>query len=148
MLHTIQLCENPSKWALHVVKPLPFCVRNRVALIGDAVRLSQGWVLQERFIDERSNPLVSWHGALHGCRCRSSDRRASFHNLVAGFLLLKQCLGCIYPWPADRVSSYAALSRPRCPPYLRGNSAPDCSFYCQPFVVGWMDVHLHGTRVL
>jgi salicylate hydroxylase len=32
----IKLCEKPSKWALHVVKPLPFCVRNRVALIGDA----------------------------------------------------------------------------------------------------------------
>jgi len=32
----INLCEKPSKWALHVVKPLPFCVRNRVALIGDA----------------------------------------------------------------------------------------------------------------
>ncbi|KAI9567712.1 hypothetical protein HD554DRAFT_2173113 [Boletus coccyginus] len=31
-----KLCEKPSKWALHVVKPLPFCVRNRVALIGDA----------------------------------------------------------------------------------------------------------------
>ena len=37
----MQFCEKPSKWALHVVKPLPFCVRNRVALIGDAVRLSQ-----------------------------------------------------------------------------------------------------------
>ena len=33
-----QLCEKPSKWALHVVEPLPFCVRKRVALIGDAVR--------------------------------------------------------------------------------------------------------------
>jgi salicylate hydroxylase len=32
----LKLCEKPSKWALHVVKPLPFCVRNRVALIGDA----------------------------------------------------------------------------------------------------------------
>ncbi|KAN0094543.1 hypothetical protein V8E55_002830 [Tylopilus felleus] len=32
----IKLCEKPSKWALHTVKPLPFCVRNRVALIGDA----------------------------------------------------------------------------------------------------------------
>ncbi|KAG6380307.1 hypothetical protein JVT61DRAFT_8416 [Boletus reticuloceps] len=32
----VKLCEKPSKWALHVVKPLPFCVRNRVALIGDA----------------------------------------------------------------------------------------------------------------
>ncbi|KAG8216148.1 hypothetical protein J3R82DRAFT_8154 [Butyriboletus roseoflavus] len=34
--HTTQLCEKPTKWALHVVKPLPFCVRKRVALIGDA----------------------------------------------------------------------------------------------------------------
>ncbi|KAI9567711.1 hypothetical protein HD554DRAFT_937014 [Boletus coccyginus] len=32
----LKFCEKPSKWALHVVKPLPFCVRNRVALIGDA----------------------------------------------------------------------------------------------------------------
>ncbi|KAI9567710.1 hypothetical protein HD554DRAFT_2173110 [Boletus coccyginus] len=32
----LKLCEKPSKWALHVVKPLPFCARNRVALIGDA----------------------------------------------------------------------------------------------------------------
>ncbi|KAF8133281.1 hypothetical protein EV363DRAFT_1448766 [Boletus edulis] len=32
----VKLCEKPSKWALHVVKPLPFCVRKRVALIGDA----------------------------------------------------------------------------------------------------------------
>ncbi|KAF8128577.1 hypothetical protein EV363DRAFT_1339980 [Boletus edulis] len=32
----VKLCEKPSKWALHVVKPLPFCVRDRVALIGDA----------------------------------------------------------------------------------------------------------------
>ncbi|KAF8558624.1 FAD/NAD(P)-binding domain-containing protein [Imleria badia] len=32
----IKLCEKPSKWALHVVKPLPFCVCKRVALIGDA----------------------------------------------------------------------------------------------------------------
>ncbi|KAG8216147.1 hypothetical protein J3R82DRAFT_8153 [Butyriboletus roseoflavus] len=32
----IKHCEKPSKWALHVVKPLPFCVRGRVALIGDA----------------------------------------------------------------------------------------------------------------
>ncbi|KAG6380303.1 hypothetical protein JVT61DRAFT_8412 [Boletus reticuloceps] len=30
------LCGKLSKWALHVVKPLPFCVRKRVALIGDA----------------------------------------------------------------------------------------------------------------
>ena len=36
-----QLCEKPSKWALHVVKPLPFCVRKRAALIGDAVGLPQ-----------------------------------------------------------------------------------------------------------
>ena len=73
--HMMQLCQKPSKWALHVVKPLPFCVRNRVALIGDSVRLSQGWGLQARFrvVDERSNPLVSRHGALHGCRCGSSD---------------------------------------------------------------------------
>ncbi|KAF8558630.1 FAD/NAD(P)-binding domain-containing protein [Imleria badia] len=32
----VKLCEKPSKWAVHVLKPLPFCVRNRVALIGDA----------------------------------------------------------------------------------------------------------------
>ncbi|KAG8215970.1 hypothetical protein J3R82DRAFT_7952 [Butyriboletus roseoflavus] len=32
----VKLCEKPSKWALHVVKPLPFCVRKGVALIGDA----------------------------------------------------------------------------------------------------------------
>ena len=32
-----QLCEEPSKWALHVLDPLPFCARKRVALIGDAV---------------------------------------------------------------------------------------------------------------
>ncbi|KAF8558629.1 FAD/NAD(P)-binding domain-containing protein [Imleria badia] len=32
----VKLCDKPSKWALHVVKPLPFCVRNRVGLIGDA----------------------------------------------------------------------------------------------------------------
>ncbi|KAG9308291.1 hypothetical protein JVU11DRAFT_12054 [Chiua virens] len=32
----IKLCEKPSKWALHVLKPLPFWVRKRVALIGDA----------------------------------------------------------------------------------------------------------------
>ncbi|KAF8128576.1 hypothetical protein EV363DRAFT_1339975 [Boletus edulis] len=31
-----ELCEKPSKWALHVVKPLPFCIQNRVGLIGDA----------------------------------------------------------------------------------------------------------------
>ncbi|KAF9238917.1 hypothetical protein BU15DRAFT_62188 [Melanogaster broomeanus] len=32
----LQRCENPSRWALHVVKELPFCVRGRVALLGDA----------------------------------------------------------------------------------------------------------------
>ncbi|KAF9230357.1 hypothetical protein BU15DRAFT_83737 [Melanogaster broomeanus] len=32
----LQHCENPSRWALHVVKELPFCVRGRVALLGDA----------------------------------------------------------------------------------------------------------------
>ncbi|KAF8558565.1 FAD/NAD(P)-binding domain-containing protein [Imleria badia] len=32
----LELCEKPTKWALHVVKPLPFCARNRVALVGDA----------------------------------------------------------------------------------------------------------------
>ncbi|KAH0831273.1 hypothetical protein J3R83DRAFT_13908 [Lanmaoa asiatica] len=32
----VKHCEKPSKWALHVVKPLPFCARKRVAIIGDA----------------------------------------------------------------------------------------------------------------
>ncbi|KAF8558599.1 FAD/NAD(P)-binding domain-containing protein [Imleria badia] len=32
----VKVCDKPSKWALHTVKPLPFCTRNRVALIGDA----------------------------------------------------------------------------------------------------------------
>ncbi|KAF9238919.1 hypothetical protein BU15DRAFT_74878 [Melanogaster broomeanus] len=32
----LQHCENPSRWALHVVKELPFCARGRVALLGDA----------------------------------------------------------------------------------------------------------------
>ncbi|KAF9224870.1 FAD/NAD(P)-binding domain-containing protein [Gyrodon lividus] len=32
----LQYCENPSKWALHVVKQLPFCIQGRVALMGDA----------------------------------------------------------------------------------------------------------------
>ncbi|KAG8216144.1 hypothetical protein J3R82DRAFT_8148 [Butyriboletus roseoflavus] len=32
----VELCDKPSKWALHAVKPLPFCVRKKVALIGDA----------------------------------------------------------------------------------------------------------------
>jgi hypothetical protein len=70
------------------------------------------------------------------------------HNSVAGLLFLKRRLGCIYPWPADCTSSYAALSRPRCPPHLRRDSVPDRSFCCQLFVVGWMDVHLHGTWLL
>jgi hypothetical protein len=69
-------------------------------------------------------------------------------NYVARLLSLKRGLGCIHPWPADRTSSYAALSRPRCPPHLRRDSAPVRSFCCQPFAVGWMDVQLHGTRVL
>ena len=71
-----------------------------------------------------------------------------FHNSVSRLLSPKPGLGCIYTWPADCTSSYAALSRPRCPPHLRRDSVPDRSFYCQPFVVDWMDVHVHGTRVL
>jgi len=32
----LQHCEKPSKWAVHMVNELPFCVRERVAILGDA----------------------------------------------------------------------------------------------------------------
>ncbi|KAF8883521.1 FAD/NAD(P)-binding domain-containing protein [Infundibulicybe gibba] len=36
LLQLLQHLENPSRWAIHVVHPLPFSVSGRVALLGDA----------------------------------------------------------------------------------------------------------------
>ena len=71
-----------------------------------------------------------------------------FHDSVARLMSLKRRPGCICAWPADRASSYAALPRPRRPPHLRGDPVPVRLFHCQPFVVDWMDVCFHETRVL
>jgi len=138
----MQLCEKPSKWALHVVKPLPFCVRNRVALIGDAVGLSRAGY--HRHVPLKSFSVMPWRLTLLLVQAKRS--MCVPHNSVV--LSLKRYLGCVRAWPAHCASAYDALARPRCPPHLRRDSAPICSFRCQSFVIDWMDVHVHGTRLL
>jgi len=64
----IKLFKQPSKWALHVVKPLPFCTRKRVALIGDACHAmtphfaaGAGQAIEDAFVLGRliAHPLTS-----------------------------------------------------------------------------------------
>ncbi|KAF8128574.1 hypothetical protein EV363DRAFT_1451570 [Boletus edulis] len=64
----VKLCEKPSKWVLHVVKPLPFCVRKSVALIGDACHAmtptfgaGAGQAIEDAFVLGRliAHPLTS-----------------------------------------------------------------------------------------
>jgi len=64
----VKFFEQSSKWALHVVKPLPFCTRNRVALIGDACHATTphfgagaGQAIEDAFVLGRliAHPLTS-----------------------------------------------------------------------------------------
>ncbi|KAH0831274.1 hypothetical protein J3R83DRAFT_13909 [Lanmaoa asiatica] len=73
----VKHCEKPSKWALHVVKPLPFCARKRVAIIGDACHatthhfgVGAGQAIEDAFVLGRliAHPLTTPHriqDALH-----------------------------------------------------------------------------------
>ncbi|KAI9567709.1 hypothetical protein HD554DRAFT_2205351 [Boletus coccyginus] len=91
----IKLCEKPSKWALHVVKPLPFCVRNKVALIGDACHAmtphfgaGAGQAIDDAFVLGRliAHPLMtlsSVRDALH----IYEEIRFPFARSVASFSL-------------------------------------------------------------
>lgn len=36
-LMLLQCVENPSRWALHILRPLPYYADGRVVLLGDAV---------------------------------------------------------------------------------------------------------------
>ena len=38
LTYSYKCMKNPTKWAVHQVKPLPFYTQGRIALVGDAVR--------------------------------------------------------------------------------------------------------------
>ncbi|KIJ64574.1 hypothetical protein HYDPIDRAFT_90107, partial [Hydnomerulius pinastri MD-312] len=53
----VNALEKPSRWALHVIKPLPFCVSGRIAILGDAVHAMEphlgagaGQAIEDAFI--------------------------------------------------------------------------------------------------
>lgn len=59
-----QCIDNPTKWAIHQLKPLPFFVSGRVALIGDSVSYIKGPK------STRSNRAVVYVGPCDGASPR------------------------------------------------------------------------------
>ncbi|KAH0831257.1 hypothetical protein J3R83DRAFT_13890 [Lanmaoa asiatica] len=103
--HLIKLCEKSSKWALHVVKPLPFCVRKRVALIGDACHAMSphfgagaGQAIEDAFVLGRliAHPLTTPH-RIQGALRIYEEIRLPFARSVASLSL---STGWMYPFMA------------------------------------------------
>ncbi|KAH0831269.1 hypothetical protein J3R83DRAFT_13903 [Lanmaoa asiatica] len=98
----VKLCEKPSKWALHVVKPLPFCVRKRVALIGDACHAmtphfgaGAGQAIEDAFILGRlmAHPLTMLSRIQEALRIYEEirlpfARYVASHSLSTGWMYL------------------------------------------------------------